>query len=857
MFWRRRKQADFEDEIRAHLELEADRLRARGVATQDAELAARRNFGNVGIAQDRFYAAQSLSWLQDFARDARYAMRTLRRTPGFSIAVVLTLALGIGANAAMFTIVNAVLFRPLPYPDSHRIVSMSMMSEGIDREVLDDHTFRALAAEGTPSLEAVAVSRGGDVIVHTVDGPREIPGSDVTSQYFAVYGFAPLRGRTFSTDEARPGGPEVVVLSEQLWRGMFGGDSAIIGRSLVLDEKPTTVIGVMPATLTTSRRAQLWTPLRIRPAVEGQTMYYYAVGRMRAGASIEMVRAEIGTIARRAADALTGVGPRDRELTPVAMTLHDRRFGDSRKALLLLWGTVGVLLLVACANLANLSLARSAQREREFALRLALGASRTRIVRYVLCESLVLSTTGAILGVLLAAASVGYFVRISPGSVANAEGVRVDATALGFTLVVALATALLFGLVPALRAARGHVSLALASGSQRSAGSRREQLLRRALIVAQLATALVMLTGAALVTKTLARVTAIDPGFDTENLLVIRPTLARARYTPPNADAFYQQFMARLRRDPDVRAVALADAAPLGGARMTVVITDSAGRSSPPVDVLGVDAGYFPTIGARIIEGRGFASSDRLGAPQVAIVNATLARLMYPGRSALGQTIRADGEKTIIGVVNDIRQRGGLEAPVTLVAYISLTQTGVSHFQSVIVRTVPQPKAHYDRVRAMIREIDAAQVPPSLNTIEERMTEEIAPRRFTVVLLGIFAGLAGTLAIVGLYGVLSYLVAERTREIGIRVALGADSGRVLRFVLGSGMALTTIGVVLGAGAAAFTVRLLRTMVYDMSVYDPWTFAASAGLLVGVAFLASYVPARRAAAIDPVRALRME
>jgi hypothetical protein len=307
-------------------------------------------------------------------------------------------------------------------------------------------------------------------------------------------------------------------------------------------------------------------------------MYYFAVGRMRASASIEMVRAEIGTIARRAADALTGVGPRDRELTAVAMTLHDRRFGDSRKALLMLWGTVGLLLLIACANLANLSLARSAQREREFALRLALGASRTRIVRYVLCESLVLSTTGAILGVLLAAASVGYFVRISPGSVANAEGVRVDATAVGFTLVVALATALVFGLVPALRAARGHVSLALASGSQRSAGSRREQLLRRVLIVAQLATALVMLTGAALVTKTLARVTAIDPGFDPDNLLVIRPTLARTRYTPQNADAFYQQFMASLRRDPDVRAVALADGAPLGGARMTVVSTEESRR---------------------------------------------------------------------------------------------------------------------------------------------------------------------------------------------------------------------------------------------------------------------------------------
>jgi putative ABC transport system permease protein len=852
MFFRRRRQTDFEEEIRAHLELEAERLRKLGVESDEAALVARRNFGNVGIAQDRFHEAQSFGWLHDFARDIRYAARILRRARRFSIAVILTLALGIGANSAMFAIVNAVLFRPLPYPDSRRLLSISRTEDGQDIEVLDDRTFRALLANGAPSLESVAASHGVAMVVNTSDGPRQVSGSSVTSRFFAVFGFAPIFGRTFTDAEDRPGGAPVVVLSEQMWRGVFAADSAILGKSVDIDNVPRTVIGVMPAALTSAKRAQFWLPLGLQLPAPGRTMYYGVVGRMRINAGIETVRAEVGTVAQRTIDEMSAKHRAQRVYGSAVMTLQDRRFGDSKRALILLFSTVGILLVIACANLANLSLARAARREREFAVRATLGASRSRIVRYVLCECLVLSSAGALLGALLAAGTVGYFVRISPGSLANAEGIRVDATTLGFTLVIALATAVLFGLIPALRAARGDVSLV---GTSRIAGSRREHLLRRGLIVAQLATALVLLTGAALVTKTLARVASIDTGFESENLLVIRPTLGRGRHTAATATVFYQELMSRLRQDPDVRAVTLVDAVPLGGMLESFDDTDATGKRII-VDVVGADPAYLATVGARLVEGRWFTTTDAHGAPAVVVISDALARARFPGRSPLGQTLKLDGAKTIVGVVRDIRQRR-LEDLAAYVSFLPLAQSGVGLYESIIVRTRPGSPVLADRVRKMFKAIDPGQVPPTLSTMDERLAENIAPRRFTAVLLAAFAGLAATLAIVGLYGVLSYLVAERTREIGIRVALGADPVRVLRAALGSGMAVTAIGIALGAGAAAFTVRLLRGLVYDMSVYDPWMFAASAALLLGVALFASYIPARRAAAVDPATALRVD
>ena len=838
-----RRHSDFNEEIEAHLQLEVDRLIAQGMAPGDAALAARKTFGNVGMAHDRFHDAQPMHWLFDLASDLRHATRTLLRSPGFTAAVVITLALGIGANSAMFTIVNAVLFRPLPYPDPDGLVSISRTIEGIDQGQITDDVFRQLDGGAAPSLRAVAAQSGGSSVVKLGDTPEQLYNVRVTPRYFEVFGIHPLLGRTFSAAEAQPGGADVVVLSEQLWRDRFGADSSIVGRSIIIDERPHAVLGVMPAALSTSH--PFWTPLRIGPPVPNTRWHYAVTGRLHEGATAEALRTEIETITQRP----EGGQPGSRI---VVMTVHERRFGESRLPLMLLWGTVGVLLLIACANIANLSLARATGREREFSLRLALGAGRRRVIRYVLCESAVLAVAGGALGAVLAAASVGWFVRISPGAVRSAQNVRVDALALGFTLTIAMLTAFASGLVPALRAAGGRFQL---MGTPRAAGSRRENMLRRVLIVGQLAGALVMLTGAAIVTKTLARVSAIDLGFQTGDMLIVRPVLSRARYDNTRSELFYRDLMARLRQDPAVVSVAMTDVAPLGGIRASMQLDGPDGKPVS-MDLVSADARYFTTLGARLIEGRLIGDEDATGSARVTVINESLARQRFSGRSPLGATLEADGQWTVIGVVSDIRQRSLEEAP-RATAYLPLAQVGYDPYLTLLVRTVPDAPGLIERVRDMARQIDAGLVAPRIEQMETRMAEAVAPRRFIVVLLGMFAGLAALLAVIGLYSVLSYLVAERTREIGIRVALGADTARVLKLVLGNGIALTGIGVLLGAAAAALTVRLLKSMVYDMSVYDPWMFAASAGMLMAVALVAAWLPARRAAAIEPVKALRVE
>jgi putative ABC transport system permease protein len=851
MIWGRRKQDDFEDEIRSHLEMEAERLRSQGAT--DAEFAARRNFGNVSATMDRFDAAQPMSWAYDLGKDVRHAIRTLLRAPGFSAAVILTLALGIGANSAMFTIVNAVLFRPLPFPESDRVVSISRTDEGVDQASLDDATFRALAAGDVPGVQHVFASRGTEMQLTLPSGRQPVRGTIVTHGYFAVYRMATIRGRTFLPDEDRPGAPDVVVLSEEMWRTRFGADSAIVGQRVVLDNAPHTVIGVVPAVPMSIRRPQFWVPLRLPPANPASTWFLTVQARMRDGASLESVRAEVNTLGLRLNAERSAKHRAQETLAWKVLSLHERRYGNTRRPLLLLWGAVGVLLLIACANIANLSLARAARREREFSLRLALGASKARIVRYALCESLMLSAAGAMLGIAIAASTLGYFVRNSPGAVATASGIGLDVTALAFTLGIAVVVSLLFGLIPALRTAGAGVSFQFMSGTPRSTSGRREQWIRRGLIVAQLATALVMMTGASIVTKTLVRVTTIDAGFDAENLFAVYPSLGDD-YNDARAQAFHDRLVNRLRLEPGVVSVGLGNASPLTGVASSLTLSgDDGGRTR--MDMVAIDTAYFGTIGATLREGRAFTGEDRFGAPEVVIINEVLAKQLFPGRSAVGQPLHKNKPSTVVGVVRDIKHRG-LEAQASAMAFFPIGQTPRYYRGVPMVRVASGASSFPERARRVIQQLDPAMA-SSVVSLTDTRDVAVAPRRFTALLASVFAGLATLLAIVGLYGVLSYVVTERTREIGIRVALGATPGRVLGFVMRSGVLLTAIGVGLGIGAASFVVRLLQTFVYDMSVYDPWMFGASAALLAVVALIASWIPARRAAAVDPVTALRIE
>jgi putative ABC transport system permease protein len=850
---------ELSDEIQSHIDEKTDELVARGISRAEAERAARRAFGDVTRVKE---AAGDVwrfdSSLANLAADVRHALRGLINKPGYTIAVILTLALGIGANAVVFALVHAVVLRPLPYADPDRIISISQMGEGRDHGTLHDVVYADWLAL-TRSVESSAAYEITTPVLNTADGPRRVTGLLAMPTYFGIFGVRPILGHTFDESETQTGTANVVVLSEQLWRERFSADSAVLGRSASFDGVPRTVIGVLPAWFTQGREERFWIPLRFAlrmnpPGDAGEVFAYSVVARLREGVSRAAVRAELAALLARTNDNVHGG-------TPVVMTLHERRQGDTRRPLLLLFGAVGLLLLTACANVANLALARAARREREFGLRLALGASRWRIVRFVLIESLALSAGGALLGMLLVSASVGWFVRISPGSIGSVDGIGVSGALIAYASAVALITALLFGLVPALTASRATLSKTLASGTLHSAGSKRQLHARRALVIGELAVALVFLTGAGLVARTFWRVASVDPGFRPEKLLVTNIELGDYRYSAATAEAFFDQLTARVRREPGVLSVTNVLGAPMtGGGGMSVeVVSSRRGPGTTPSTpkrfrLVGVDPEYLNTIGATMVAGRFITPDDRVGAPRVVVVSEDYVRLNLDGAPAIGRTVGRD--QTIVGVMKDIAQEAS-DGPRYPLIFVPITQMKRERFGQIIVRTAGEPEQLQTPIRQAMQALDPAQPPPTFTTMQRALAEVVAPRWFILVLLACFAALAFTLAVIGLYSVLAYLVTERTREIGIRLAVGADRSRVLRMVLGHGLRLTIVGLILGGATSIAAVRVLRAWMYEMSVYDAPTFGAVAVLLCAVALIASWLPARRASRVDPMLALRAD
>src|SRR5262247_87106 len=863
-WFRRSRLNDVSDEIRSHIEEKTDELVASGMSRADAELAARRAFGNVVKLQETARDVwRFASFIDGLGSDLRYALRGLRQKPGFTIAVILTLALGIGANAVVFALVNAVVLRPLPYPNSDRIISISERGlEGRDPGVLGEVPY-ADWSRTTQSVVSQAAYGEGQAVIQTPAGPQRMNYVGATPAYFGIFGVRPLIGRTFDESETKPGGPQVIVLSEPLWRELFGADPAAIGRTVTFDGKPRLVIGVLPAAFTVAREERFWVPLHVPEPTRdpnAEWVGYSVVARLRADASIEAVQAELATIVGRR------MQERRNEPAPVVMTLHERRHGETRRPLLILFGAVGVLLLTACANIANLALARAARREREFALRLALGAGRWRIVRFVLIENLALAAGGAVLGMLLVSASLGWFVRISPGSIQNVDGIGVSGALITYTSVVAIGAALLFGLAPALTASRSALNRILASGTSQAAGSRRQSRARRALVVGQLAVALVFLTGAGLVAKTFWRATFVDPGFRPEKLLAVNLELPADRYKEASAAAFFAELKARVEREPGLQSIAFAVGAPMAGGQRAA--GGYAPREGGPYvrfrDVI-VDPAYLETIGGKLVSGRFFGPEDRAGAPRVLVVSEDYVRLNLRGRPAIGWTFRvAKQPRTIVGVVKEIAQEeiDGRHYPLRLFpaaqVYGEVLRMGADPYAGqLIIRTTGQPEQLQEPIRQAVKALDPVQPPPEFTVMERSLDQRVAPRRFTLALLGTFAALAFALAVIGLYSVLAYLVTERTREFGIRIALGAQPGRVTRMVLGHGLRFTIVGLMLGGLISIAAVRVLRAWMYEMSVYDAPTFVAVSLLLGIVALVASWLPARRAGRVDPVQALRAE
>jgi putative ABC transport system permease protein len=870
-FRRSNRLDELSDEIQSHLEEKTDELVARGMSRGDAEREARRAFGNVTRVKD---AAGDVwrfeSFLGNAATDVRHAVRGLIQRPGYAVAVVLTLALGIGANAVVFAMVNAIVLRPLPYPESDRIVSISQRgSEGRDGRTLNNLVYEDWL-QTTRTVESQAAYSDGLGVVLTPQGPTRLDGLWVTPAYFGIFRVKPLLGRTFDENEAVRGGPPVIVLSEPLWRERFAADPAILGRSLTFDGKPRLVIGVLPAAFTVGRTERFWIPLFLTPSVRqsnaesGEWIGYSVVARLRADASIDRVQTELETVFGRLKQQ--GFGPNVG--TPVVMSLHERRHGETRRPLLLLFAAVGVLLLTACANIANLALARAARREREFAVRLALGASRWRIVRLVLIENLALAAGGALVGLLLVRVSLGWFVYISPGSIQSTERIGVSGALVLYASAVAILTALLFGLVPALTASRAAPNHTLASGTPHAAGSRRHSFARRALVVGELAIALVFLTGAGLVAKTFWRVTRVDPGFKAEKVLLAKFQLGD-RYTNATAQPFWDAVMTRVRREPGVQSAAYAWGAPMtrSGISKSITMSLDGKRTRQGARHAAVDPEYFETVGAELLAGRFFGPEDRKGTPRVAIVSEGYSARNLDGAPALGATVRGEEclpnakcrlyTATIVGVVKEMVQEATDGEQYPLVFEPLAQKHREVPVATLLVRTSVEPAQVQAWIRDEVKALDPQQPEPSFSSMERTLAERVAPRKFTLVLLVAFAALAGGLAIIGLYSVLAYLVAERTREIGIRIAVGADRARVTRMVLWQGLRFTLVGIALGAMVSISAVRVLRAWMYEMSVYDAPTFIAVAALLGVVALIASWLPARRASRVDPVLALRAD
>ena len=801
--------------------------------------------------------------------DLRYAARALARAPGFTVVALLTLGLGIGANAAIFSVVHGVLLRPLPYADPERIVLVAENDRlrQTEREGVSLPDFLDLR-ERSASFEHLAAIRGASVDLSRPGAdPERVPGAAVTHELFPLLGVRPLLGRAFTAAEDRPGSERVVLLGEELWRRRFGGAPDVLGRPLVLDGTPHTIVGVLPADLALpDADTELWRPLA--PAAEGAFRGVHdlsVLGKLRPGTALAAARAEAAAVARQLEkeypDDNLGRGI-------VLLPLREALFGRVRPALVVLMAAVGLVLLVACVNVANLLLARGADRGREVAIRAALGAGSFRLGRQFAAEALLLAGLAGACGLLLAWLALGPLLALAPQDVPRLAEVRLDGRVLAFTAGVALLTALVFGLAPLAQSFGRDLQTALKSGGRTASADGRTRWLRDLLVVGEVALSTVLVVAAALLLQSLWRLQRVDPGFAPESVLKFELELPAGRYPQsfanypdwPEVMAFNAALEERLAALPAARAVGLANSHPLDAGwttRFTVVgRPEVAEGEQEEIRVRAASRGYFRAAGLTLLRGRGFLPSDRVGAPLVAVLNAAAVRRYFPGEDPLGREVRIFGQpRRIVGVVEDERFMG-LAAEAAPALYPPLAQFP-SPALSVLVRTEGDPLAAAGAARQVVRELDRDLAVFAAATMEEELSRSLAQPRFSGSLLAAFAVLALTLAMIGVYGLLAYAVARRRQEIGVRMALGASAGQVLRLVVGRGLVLTLAGAALGLLGARAAGRLLAGLLYAVPANDPATFVAVPLLLAAAALLASWVPARRAARVDPAVALRAE
>jgi putative ABC transport system permease protein len=818
--------------------------------------------------------------METLLKDIRYGVRGLLKRPGFTVVAIITLALGIGANTAIFSVVNAVVLRPLPYAEPSRLMMLWETMPGSDQRSVAPGNFVDWHGRNRTFEDMAAMFFGNFNL--TSDGePDRIDGTTITSNLMSVLGVSAQLGRTFQAEDDEHQDRNVVLLSDGLWKRRFGGDPNVIGRAITIDETPHIIVGVMRRGFQFPAHSDLWVLGRNRSAVpmslisqlpsndwanERDGHFIRVIGRLKPGVTISQAQSDIAAITRRLEQDYpkTNAG-----LGSNVVPLHTQIVGDVGSMLFILLGAVGFVLLIACTNVANLMLARAGQRDREIAIRAAVGASRLRLIRQLLTESVLLSVIGGLAGLLVSLWAVAVFIKLSPGDIPRINEASVDLRLLGFTLLVSLVTGLAFGLLPAFHATRTNLNTSLKEGSTKATEGRQRRGARNILVVSEIALAQVLLLGAALLAISYLRVTEINPGFNPDRVLTAKIAPSNKKYPDAKSrSTFYSTVLERLQSLPGVESAGMVMNLPLTGSSMNRGFR-AEGRPEPKadenvaMDFQIVSPNYFSTLEIPIKRGRALAETDTETSEPVIVINETMARQYWPNedpvgkRLAIGESSQDRGWRTIVGVVSDNRH-ASLSEPAVPTSFIPYRQDLESWPRmGFVIKGRTDAASLTSAVRRELADIDRAQPVYAIEPMENLLHTSVAQRRFVMLLLGSLSVIALTLAMVGIYGVISFSVSERTQEIGIRMALGARAGDVLRMVLSQGMRVAVVGIFIGVGAAFALTRLLASMLFQVSATDARTFSIVAALLGVVAFLACYIPARRATKVDPLVALRYE
>jgi predicted permease len=867
LFHKDRVDQDLSEELQAYLDMLTETKISQGLTPEEARRNALVELGGVDQVHERVREIRMGQFIETTWRDIRFGVRALVHSPVFSVVTVLSLALGIGANTAIFSVVNALLLRPLPFPESERIVHVwhtppQQSFPGLERFSVSPANYLDWKDQSS-TFEQIAVYTYSGFSLSTSNDPLPLIGAAVSSDFFSVLRTNVMQGRTFTPDEERPGRDQVAVISHALWQRAFGANPNMIGQTLIINSRSFTVVGIMPAGFEFPREAELWVPLawddkerQVRSIHD-----YLVVARLKQNVSNEQAQAEMSTISSR----LEQQYPEENKgWGAVVIPLREDMVGNIRPALLVLFCAVGFVLLIACANVANLMLARAANRQSEIAVRIALGAGRARLIRQLLTESVLLAVVGGVLGLLLAVWGSKMLVRL--GSLSNTGDIGIDTWALGFTLLVSLGAGIIIGIVPAWQFTKTNLSDTLKQGSGRTGGSPMRQHTRKALVISEVALSLVLLIGAGLMIRSFWKLQNVNPGFDTSNALTMSLALTPIRYSEPHQQlAFLERAIEQIRAVPGVVSVGATTTVPLTGGGSTQPFSIEgrpvgAVAEQPMAQTRYITSDYFRAIGIPLRQGRFFSDNDRDNTVPVVIISEAMARRFWPGENPIGKRLTPSfhpepGAREIVGVVGDAKATG-LDVDSSATMYLPYKQL-MRPYISFVVRTASNPESLVQPVSAAIYSIDKEQALTDIQTMEQVLTQSLSGRRFNMTILLTFAAAALVLAAVGVYGLMNYTVTLRRRELGIRMALGAARMDVLRLVLRQGLTLTLIGVAAGLISSYALTRLMASLLYGVTATDYLTFVSVSAVLVAVGVAASYVPARRATKVDPTIALRTE